>query len=98
MAATSVTILSEMFHEFLQQPVSEGLVEKYLHALDYAPGMDELSLNDWLELNGALESDFTGQDIAAMAHTILATQAEKWTGLGEPACHEDWVKAKWEVT
>lgn len=96
MAAHSVNILLELIEEVrygqFPEERKEELTERYLCALGYAPGMDELSSEDWAALENTLKS---GAEVRELAITILGTQIASWIVLGKPRCHEDWARAKY---
>ena len=98
MAANSVSILIELAaHLPFPVPAAPGLVERYLHALNYAPGMGELRLEDWNELRVALENYPPADYDAGLRQLVLRVlqhQLAEWEGLGEPDSHENWAAAE----
>jgi hypothetical protein len=55
MAANSVVILTELVDNLPFGDRAEALKARYIHALGFAKGMDELSLDDWRGLRDRLE-------------------------------------------
>lgn len=90
MAANSVTILLQAaeVHQW-----EEADRKMYLHALDYAPGMDEVRLRQWEELRDIIE-DGDPDDIHRQILRTLHTQLGEWLRRGEPRSHEVWIKSK----
>ena len=92
MAAHSLRILSEMFGKML----TEENRRMYLTALDYAPGMGELELDDWRKIEDALENTSVGTfDFEDILLDAIATQAVEWVRLGKPRAHFEWVNKKY---
>lgn len=95
MAAHSVTILVEMSNASAVTLARKA--QEYIHALDYAPGMDELDFDDWRALHMALGERAADKCTDAQAHdavvSALGTQISKWKALGRPRTHEEWAEA-----
>ena len=98
MAAHSVNILLELVEDCCR--ITPEIAGRYLHALGFAPGMDELELGAWQKLNELLlevqENDHVMRHhLRKVVVSILGKQIAKWEKLGWPESHEDWVKARY---
>jgi hypothetical protein len=95
MGAHSYRILAESFGRLFSDEKRKQLQV----AMDYAPGMDELDLEDWRRLRDALEQreagGIDGFELEQIVMEVLATQAKEWLELGKPLCHTDWLQKKY---
>ena len=92
MAAHSLRILMEMGGGAF----TDENRKMWLTALGYAPGMDELNMEDWSKLKSALEGEKTcSLDFQDMVMEVLATQAQAWLQLGKPRTHSEWMNKKY---
>ena len=98
MGAHSYRILAESFGRLF----SEEKREQLRVAMDYAPGMDELDLDDWRNLRDALDQREEGtidwSELEKIVMEVLATQATEWVKLGKPLGHSDWMQNKYPPT
>jgi hypothetical protein len=110
MAAHSIRILIEMYNELPARAEQvEPYVERYRHALDYAPGMGELyydgyamlrrtlaTLEEWSGAEGA--SKIMSLEMRDKAQTTILTalyvQMMKWKAYSRPTNHEEWMDNK----
>lgn len=91
MAAHSLTILNES-----KQKLAEGSLNRDLlvHALEYAPGMDELDFDTWKRLHDALTDGCDGC-VALAIDVALDEQRAEWHELQGPKTHEEWFNRKY---
>jgi hypothetical protein len=72
---------------------------KFTHAMSFAPGMDELDLDTWRELNDLLEGGLKGEPTRARlfvaAIAALGEQIREWEWLDRPSSHEKWFARKY---
>jgi len=88
MAAHSLRILMELGGE---KELTDPVRSKYIHALEYAPGMDLLGLTHWAKLHDALEdSDIGIFEVKDLVMEILAYQGAQWLALDKPKDTEEW--------
>ena len=92
MAAHAKTIL-EQFLEESRDGVTHETRKTYIHALNYAPGMDLLLIGDWVFFLEALNSG-ADCDIISIAKEIHAKVSVEWEALGQPATLYDWRMAQ----
>lgn len=99
MAAHSVNILVE-WAEKLRIGVDEEYRGLMIHALDRAPGCDEIKANEWLEIRNAVvgydpESRQGLLRLKTAVLMVLGHQIEEWHRLDRPTSHEQWSQAKY---
>lgn len=91
MAANSVTILLRAARI---RDWNEPDRKMYIHALQYAPGMDELDFNEWDELHQLLKNpNVEAKAIRRKVLVILYHQLGEWNRLEQPRTHEEWSQA-----
>ena len=89
MAAHSVRILEEVTGRAEGPLQLVSALAQFEHALDYAPGMDELDLDCWSRLNGL------SQRLRRDIEQAFLEQRVSWDSLGKPESHEAWMRAKY---